>query len=90
MEWPEIDKKFWLVFAVLFIVTQALNIWAMFPNYGGWEVFGFPLVYIQYQQGAGYSYFNLLFLVIDLFIWYLAAKAVLYAHGQITKYKILK
>ncbi len=81
---------FWLVFAACLAVSQGINLWASFPEYSGWHVFGFPLVYFQYQEGAGYSYFNVIFFLIDLLIWYMVAKAIIYGYGQIMKYRILR
>jgi hypothetical protein len=82
--------KLWLVFAICLVVSQAINLWSMFPEYSGWNVFGFPLIYFQYQDGVDYVYFNIIFFLIDLAVWYLVAKAIIYGYGQLTKFKILK
>lgn len=86
----EYDWRVWLVFALCFVVSQAINPLATFPEYSGWHVFGFPLIYLQYQDVADYVYFNLIFFLIDLLAWYFAAKVIVYGYGQLTKYKIVK
>ena len=83
-------QKFWLVFAACFVVSQAINLWAVFPGYTNWHIFGFPLIYINYQYGTEYVYFNIIFFAIDLLVWYLVAKAIVYGQGQMSKFRILK
>ena len=83
-------RRLLLVFAACFAVSQAINLWSSFPQYGGWHVFGFPLLYFQFQEGAGFLYFNILFLLVDLLVWYAVAKVIMLGYGQLTKYKILK
>ena len=83
-------RYFMLLFAACFAVSQALNIWANFPEYGGWSVFGFPLLFFRFQEGAGFVYFNILYLLVDLLVWYAVAKVITLGYGQLTKYKILK
>lgn len=80
----------WMIFTALFLVSQALNPWAMLPDYAGWQVFGFPLVYYQFQDGDGYFYFNLVFFLLDILIWYLVARGIVFGHRQFTKYRIIK
>lgn len=82
--------RIWAVFAVIFGISQAINLWAIFPAYTGWNIFGFPFIYIQFQPGAGYVYFNLVFFLIDLAFWYVVAKAIIFGHSQLTKFKVMK
>ncbi len=76
----------WAAFAVLFIGVHAVDPWSIIPQFPGWHSTGFPLVFFQYQDGAGYVIFNLLFLVADLAFWYFAARAIVFAFRQLTKY----
>ena len=79
-----------LIFALCLGISQALNLWAIFPQYGGWSIFGFPLVFYQHQAGTQYIYFNIIFLLMDIFIWYMAARAIVFGYRKLTKYGILK
>ena len=84
------DYKIWAVFIICLVVSQALNIWNVFPNYEGITVFGFPLVYYSHQDGSELIYFNVIFFLIDLLIWYLVAKGIMFGIRQMTKYKKIK
>ncbi len=79
----------WIVFIACLLVSQAVNPWATLPDYGGWYVLGFPLVYYQYQYGSELVYFNILFLLADLMIWYVVARGIIFGHRQLTKYRIM-
>lgn len=76
----------WAAFAVLFAGVHALDPWSFIPQFPGWRATGFPLVFFQYQYGAGYVIFNLLFLIADVAFWYFAARAIVFAFRQLTKY----
>jgi hypothetical protein len=84
------DVRFWLLFAICFIVPNALNPWALMPDYSGMSVSGFPLLFFQQELGVGYSYFNLIFFLLDAVIWFLVAKALVFGYRQFTKYGVLK
>jgi len=84
------DWKLWAVFLICLAVSQMVNIWNTFPNYAGISVFGFPLVYYQHQDGTELIYFNVVFFLVDLLVWYLVARGIMYGLRQMTKYKILK
>ncbi|MBN2330616.1 MAG: hypothetical protein JXC85_02275 [Candidatus Aenigmarchaeota archaeon] len=84
------DWKLWAVFAACLVVSQMINLWGAFPNYEGRSVFGFPLVYYSYREGTELVYFNVIFFLLDLLVWYLVAKGIMYGARQLTKYKILK
>ncbi len=73
-------------FAILFVGVHVLDPWSFIPQFPGWRATGFPLVFFQYQDGAGYVIFNLLFLIADLAFWYIAARAIVFAFRQLTKY----
>ena len=83
-------RKLWLVFAVCFVISQAINLWSIFPIYGGWHVLGFPLLFFRFQEGAGYVYFDVIYLLIDVLVWYVVARGIMFGYGQLTKYKILR
>ena len=76
----------WAAFAVLFACVHALDPWSFIPAFPGWHAAGFPMVFFQYQDGAGYVIFNLIFLIADLAFWYLAAMGIVFAARQLTKY----
>jgi uncharacterized membrane protein len=83
------DWKLWAVFVICLAVSQIINLWDTFPEYSGLRVFGFPLVYYHHQEGTDLVYFNVIFMLIDLLVWYLVARGIMYGLHQLTKYKIL-
>jgi hypothetical protein len=86
---PETGRKVWMAFAVLFVISQAANFWALFPEYSGWNSFGFPLIYLQHNASVGYFYFNFIFLLADMLVWYFVASFVVYGYRQLNKFKII-
>ena len=89
-KWLEPERRIWPVFVVVFLVSQVINIWVAFPDYTGWNVFGFPLSYFQYHSEIGYTYFNMINLLIDMVIMFIVARILLFGYGQLTKYRIIK
>jgi hypothetical protein len=93
---PEFWKTFWLryririIFALSFLLSQAINIWQGMPDYAGLNVFGFPLLYVLWEEGTGYAYFDMITLFLDMLIIYLAVRTAFFAYTQITKYKIME
>jgi hypothetical protein len=80
----------WPVFAICFLASQTINPWSILPQYSGWHVFGFPLIYFEYQEGVGYVYFNIAFLILNLVIWYFISKLLVFGYRQLTKYRVIK
>ncbi len=78
----------WIIFLACFMALQAVNVWDSMPDYADSHVFGFPLFYVHWQDGAGYTYFNALVLFIDMLIVYVAVRAVMYAYSQINKFTV--
>ncbi len=89
-KWLEPERRIWLVFLAIFLVSQAFNIEARFPDYSGWSGFGFPFNYFQWHGEIEYSYFNVINLVIDIVIMFIVARILLFGYIQFTKYKIMK
>jgi hypothetical protein len=86
-----VRHRFWLILITLFCASQVINIWAAMPDFAQWDfVFGFPFAYIMWKDADGFFYFNILVLLVDIFIVYLAFRAYLYARFQINKYEIPK
>ena len=87
----ESSRKFWALFAIVFILFQCVNVWGYtIPDYADWTTFGFPFIYIQWQEGVGYTYFNILVLLINALIVYAVIRGVIYMYLLITKYKIVE
>ncbi len=89
-KWLEPERRIWLVFAAVFLLTQAISIEAAFTDYSGWEPFGFPITYYSHSADHGYSYFNAVALLVDMAIMFIVARVILYGYGQMTKYRIIK
>ncbi len=89
-KWLEPERRIWLVFAAVFLLTQAVNIESMFVDYTGWSSFGFPLSYYQAHADYEYSYFHAVNLILDLVIMFIAARIILLGYEQLTKYRIIK
>jgi uncharacterized membrane protein len=88
--WFEPERRIWPVFIVVFLVSQAVNIWALLPDYSGWDAFGFPFSYLKYQNGADYSYFDAVILLADLVIMFIVARLLVYGYNHFTRYKFVK
>ena len=80
----------WAIFLLLFIPTQLMNFWGIFPRYDQWTDIGFPLAYFSYGEAVAYTYFNMIFFVIDIAIFYLVAWLAVYFHRHYTKYKVVE
>ena len=79
----------WTLTILCFVLSQAVNVWAGMPDFSQWDfIFGFPLAYLMWQDSAGYIYFNVLVMLLDVLIVYVAVRLALYAYGQITKYQM--
>jgi EamA domain-containing membrane protein RarD len=89
-KWLEPGRRIWLVFAAVFLLTQAVNIEVMFVDYTGWEAFGFPISYYHYHADYEYSYFNAVNLILDMVIMFIVARIILFGYEQLTKYRIIK
>ena len=89
-KWLEPERRIWPVFAAVFLSTQLINIWALFPDYSGWNVFGFPFTYIRSHPDLEYFYFDAVFLAINIVIMFVASKLLVFGYHQLTKYKIVK
>ena len=83
-------RRIWPSFIVVFLVSQAVNIWTLMPDYSAWDVFGFPFPYLRYQSGLGYSYFDAVIFLVDLVIMFIVARLLVYGYNQFTKYKLVK
>lgn len=82
-------RRFWALVAVVFILLQAVNVWGnLIPDYADWNTFGFPFIYVQWQETAEYVYFNMLALFINISIVYIAVRGSIYGYLSITKFKI--
>lgn len=88
--WLKPERRIWPFFAVVFLLSQAINIWAFFPDYTGWNVFGFPFSYLRYHADIGYSYMDAIILIIDLVVMFIVAKLLVFGYNQFTKYKLVK
>lgn len=84
-----VRHRFWIILAVLFCASQVVNIWAGMPDFAQWDfVFGFPFAYLYWKDTDGFIYFNLLVMLVDLLIVYLAFRAYLYARYQTGKFEL--
>ncbi|MBN1896108.1 MAG: hypothetical protein JW789_00085 [Candidatus Aenigmarchaeota archaeon] len=87
----ESGRKFWAFFLIVFMLLQAVNVFGYtIPDYADWNTFGFPFIYIQWQEGVGYTYFNILALLINALIIYVAIRGTMYIYLMITKFKIVE
>jgi len=86
----EPERRVWLVFIALFLLLQSVNMGAAFPDYSGWDSFGFPLSYFQCSSEHEYSYFNAINMFLDMLIIFIIAKVILFGYSQLTKYRIVK
>ena len=84
----EINWRLWSVFIACFAVSQIINPLSYLPVYESLQVMGVPLIFFYVTAGESFVYFNLIFLIIDMVVWYLVAKIIIYAYGEITKFRI--
>ncbi|MFH0956395.1 MAG: hypothetical protein V1813_00875 [Candidatus Aenigmatarchaeota archaeon] len=83
--------RFWVILITIFCASQVINIWASMPDFAQWDfVFGFPFAYLYWKNADGFIYANILVLLVDLLIVFLAFRAFLYARYQIYKFEIPK
>ncbi len=84
-----VKYRFWTIFFICFLPLQLINVWGGLPDFAGWDfLFGFPLFYVQWRASDGYAYFNVIVLLMDMAIIYVAIKIIMYANSQINKFKI--
>ena len=84
-----VKHRFWVILLTIFCVSQVINVWAGLPDFAQWDfVFGFPFAYLMWKDADGFIYLNILVLLLDLLIVYLAFRAYLYARYQIGKFEL--
>lgn len=84
------DKRILIAFIACFLVAQLINLWAIFPNYEGWHILGFPLIFLRYMEADPIIYFDIILLTINLLIWYFVGRGIVHGYDMLNKYKIIE